>query len=102
MMTSSELCHAGCEALARTFPVMQHLKQLCLSQTQLTDSNLDVMLKVLKVCCSSCCFHGPWTSLVCLITICCTQSVFWRFEYSSCYLLSPAATFLHMVLQLRN
>ncbi|DBB11592.1 TPA: hypothetical protein ACH3X3_006983 [Trebouxia sp. C0006] len=38
----------SCEALARTFPVMQHLKQLCLSQTQLTDSNLDVMLKVLK------------------------------------------------------
>ncbi|KAL0042870.1 hypothetical protein WJX79_002046 [Trebouxia sp. C0005] len=38
----------SCEALSRTFPVMQHLKQLCLSQTQLTDSNLDVMLKILK------------------------------------------------------
>ena len=40
---------AGFEALARTLPVMQHLKQLSLSQTQLTDSNLDIMLKVLKV-----------------------------------------------------
>lgn len=30
---------------------MQHLKQLCLSQTQLTDSNLDILLKSLKVHC---------------------------------------------------
>ena len=43
---------AGCEAFARTLPVMQHLKQLSLSQTQLTDSNLDIMLNILKVSCT--------------------------------------------------
>lgn len=44
---------AGCQALAETLPVMPYLSQLCLSQAQLTDANLQILLHVLKVPC--CC-----------------------------------------------
>lgn len=63
---------AGCQALAQTLPVMPYLTQLCLSQTQLTDTNLQILLHVLKVrCCPAAACLLSFLNLSTAVMSCC-------------------------------